>query len=86
MPRQITAADGTTWTVSLSGRHTQYHRDEVSLAYAAGDEVRYVRFSPRGAKSAELAFEEASDTLLTTLFRRAQPEWTAPAGDYGREP
>ncbi len=84
MPRQITAANGTAWTVTLSGRHTQYHRDEISLAYTADDEVRYVRFSPLGAKSAELAFEEASDALLTTLLARAQPAWTAPAADYGR--
>jgi hypothetical protein len=85
MPRQITAADGTTWTVTLSGRATQYAKDEVSLAFAAAGETRYVRFSPRGAKAPELAFEEVSDEMLGRLLQQAQPSWTSPAGAYARE-
>jgi hypothetical protein len=85
MPRQITAPDGTDWTVTLSGRSTQYAKDEISLAFTAGDETRYVRFSPRGAKVPELAFEEVSDAMLRQLLQQAQPSWTSPAGDYARE-
>jgi hypothetical protein len=85
MPRQITATDGTAWTVTLSGRSTQYAKDEVSLAFTASGETRYVRFSPRGAKAPELAFEEVSDAMLRQLLLQAQPSWTSPAGDYARE-
>lgn len=85
MPRQITATDGTAWTVTLSGRATQYAKDEVSLEFMAAGETRYVRFSPRGAKVPELAFEEVSDTMLQQLLLQSQPSWTSPAGDYARE-
>lgn len=85
MPRQITATDGTAWTVTLSGRATQYAKDEVSLEYTSGGETRYVRFSPRGAKVPERAFEEVSDAMLLRLLQQSQPSWTSPAGDYARE-
>jgi hypothetical protein len=85
MPRHIIAPDGTEWTVTLSGRSTQYAKDEVSLAFSAAGETRYVRFSPRGAKVPELAFEEVSDAMLQQLLPQSQPAWTSPAGDYARE-
>ncbi|HPF60490.1 MAG: hypothetical protein KC544_04445 [Gemmatimonadetes bacterium] len=84
MPRLVTDADGATWEVALSGRHTQYVRDEISLEFSrtrdGGIERRYARFSPRGAKSAERAFEQASDRLLARLLATAGPAWTAPEG------
>jgi hypothetical protein len=86
MPRQITATDGTVWTVTLSGRATQYAKDEVALTFAAGVETRHVRFSPRGAKAPERAFEEVTDTMLQRLLVQAQPSWTSPAADYARKP
>lgn len=85
MPRQITAPDGTTWTVTLSGRATQYTKDEVGLRFAANGETRFARFSPRGAKAPERAFEEVSDAMLQQLLGQSQPSWTSPAGDYARE-
>lgn len=84
MARQITDATGAVWTVTLSGRHTQYAKDEVVLTLMQGEETRHVRFSPRGAKSPERAIEEVSDALLLRLLGQAQPAWTAPSGNYGR--
>src|SRR5690606_8889804 len=49
-----------------------------------GIERRYARFSPRGAKSAERAFEQASDRLLARLLATAGPAWTAPEGGVAR--
>jgi hypothetical protein len=86
MPRQITDTAGATWEVSLSGRHTQYARDEISLEFSreVGEhrERRYARFSPSGVKSAERALEQATDGLLTRLLATAQPAWTSPEGGY----
>ncbi|MDZ4259563.1 MAG: hypothetical protein U0974_09160 [Gemmatimonadales bacterium] len=84
MARQITDATGTVWTVTLSGRHTQYAKDEVALTMTAAGEQRQVRFSPRGAKAPERAIEEASDALLLRLLNQAQPVWTSPVANYGR--
>ncbi len=88
MPRRITATDGTVWDVSLSGRRTQYSREEVSLEFAPVDPLdgahRYARFAPRGAKSAERAYEEVSDQRLRRLLDIAQPGWTSPDGAYRR--
>lgn len=89
MPRVIADADGTNWRVALSGRHTQYSEDEISLEFSregeGATERRYARFSPRGAKSPERAYEEASDRLLARLLAVAQPAWTSPDGVYGRD-
>lgn len=88
MPRTIADADGSTWRVALTGRHTQYSQDEVSLEFwrenGGTTERRYARFSPRGAKSAERAYEEVSDVLLRRLLDIAQPAWTSPDGVYDR--
>ncbi|HEY3934241.1 MAG TPA: hypothetical protein VGL65_06435 [Gemmatimonadales bacterium] len=87
MARQITDAAGTAWEVTPSGRRTQYGSDEVSLEFQriGGDgELRFVRYSPRGAKAIEMALEEASDQALRTLLAQSQPAWTSPDGSYGR--
>jgi hypothetical protein len=86
MPKRITDPSGEVWEIVLTGRTTQYTRDEISLTFVSKDpskkERRYARFSPRGAKSAELAFEQVSDRMLQRLLARAQPSWTAPDGGY----
>lgn len=88
MERMITAPDGSRWRVTLTGRITQYTSDELGLTYERiGEEPerRFVRFSPRGAKSGEIALAEASEGLLTRLLRSSQPGWTAPQGGYRRQ-
>lgn len=85
MARRITDVDGTAWEVAPSGRHTQYGIDELSLEFrrvGAEAERRYIRFSPRGAKSAEQAMEEVSDRALLGLLAASQPSWTSPDGSY----
>lgn len=88
MPRRITENNGATWEVMPSGRRTQYGSDELSLEFCRvgeGDrEKRYVRWAPRGAKSVEIALEDASDATLLRLLGETQPAWTSPDGDYGR--
>lgn len=88
MPREIADTEGVIWRVALTGRHTQYSVDEISLEFRrvgpGEDERRYARFSPRGAKSPERAYEEVSDRMLSRLLTIAQPAWTSPDGVYGR--
>lgn len=86
MARKILDAAGATWEVGQSGRHTQYGSDEISLEFrrvwGGAAERRFARFSPRGAKSAEMALEEVSDRALVALLDTAQPAWTSPDGGY----
>lgn len=89
MPRRISDANGRVWEVTLGGRTTQYIRDEIVLQFRrlddGADERRYVRFSPKGSKAPERAYEQASDALLLRLLDSSQPRWTAPAGGYRRD-
>lgn len=86
MARRILDADGVTWEVVQSGRHTQYGCDELSLEFRRVQigtaEKRFARFSPRGAKAGEMALEEATDHMLRCLLSTAQPAWTSPDGGY----
>jgi hypothetical protein len=84
MLRRIVDGKGRHWEVSLSGRRTQYVRDELSLEFRLvdGAERRYVRMSPRGAKAPEMAWQELSDLALTRLLKSSQPSWTSPEGGY----
>ena len=88
MPRRITDRSGVVWEVMPSGRRTQYGADETSLEFRRTDDDaiarRFCRFSPRGAKSAEIALEDASDASLVTLLDVSQPAWSSPDGAYGR--
>ena len=87
MARRIVDQHGTTWRVALSGRSTMYGRDELSLEFRSADpptEVRYCRYTPRGAKAGELAFDESSTAELLQLLASAQPAWTSPDGNYGQ--
>lgn len=84
MERRIVDAKGRAWEVTLSGRRTQYTRDELSLEFrlAGGTERRYVRTSPRGARMPEMAWQELSDRDLVRLLDSSQPSWTSPDGGY----
>jgi hypothetical protein len=86
MPRRIIEAGGEQWEVSVSGRVTQYVKDEFGLIFIRGigpdQEVRVIRYSPLGAKSRELALSQLSDQELRGLHARSQPAWTAPETGY----
>lgn len=86
MPRRVIDIDGAEWSVTVSGRTTQYTRDEFGLLFERGApserETRVARYSPRGAKSRELSLARLSDNELRRLFRHSQPSWTAPETGY----
>jgi hypothetical protein len=88
MPRRVIEAGGDQWTVTVSGRNTQYTKDEFGLIFTRGTgpsrEQRVARYSPLGAKSRELSLRELSDEDLRDLLARSQPSWTAPEMGYRR--
>lgn len=88
MPRRLIDVDGVQWAVSVSGRITQYVKDEFGLVFTrgagAGRERRVSRYSPLGAKSRELSLAEMSDRELRDLLAHSQPAWTAPEMGYRR--
>ncbi len=88
MPRRILAADGEQWEVAVSGRITQYLKDEFGVIFTRGvgpdREQRVARYSPLGAKSRELSLSQLSDQELGDLLAHSQPSWTAPEMGYRR--
>ena len=88
MPRRIIEVDGKQWQVAVSGRSTQYNKDEFGLVFTRGTgsdrEQRVVRYSPLGAKSRELSLASMSDRELADLLAVSQPAWTAPELGYRR--
>ena len=88
MARRIIAADGEQWEVTMSGRVTQYVKDEFGLVFTRGvgtdREQRVVRYSPLGAKSRELSLSQLSEQELRDLLAHSQPSWTAPELGYRR--
>lgn len=88
MPRRIIAADGEQWEVAVSGRSTQYVKDEFGLIFTRGvgpdREQRVARYSPLDAKSRELSLSQLSDQELGDLLKHSQPSWTAPEMGYRR--
>jgi hypothetical protein len=88
MPRRIVEVDGDQWEVSVSGRVTQYLKDEFGLVFTRGTgpdrEQRVVRYSPLGAKSREVSLAQLSDAELRQLLAHSQPPWTAPETGYRR--
>ena len=88
MPRRIIEVDGEQWEVAVSGRVTQYVKDEFGLVFTRGTgpqrEQRVVRYSPLGAKSRETSLGQLSDLELRDLLRHSQPAWTAPEMRYRR--
>jgi hypothetical protein len=88
MPRRIIDAGGEQWEVAVSGRVTQYVKDEFGLIFTRGvgpnREQRVARYSPLGPKSRELSLSQLSDAELRTLLAHSQPSWTAPEMGYRR--
>lgn len=88
MARRIIAADGVQWKVTMSGRVTQYLKDEFGLVFTRGvgpdREQRLARYSPLGAKSRELSLSQLSEQELRDLLAHSQPSWTAPEMGYRR--
>jgi hypothetical protein len=88
MPRRIIDVDGERWEVAVSGRSTQYTKDEFGLVFTRGTgparEQRVTRYSPLGAKSRELSLGQLSDRELSDLLAVSQPAWTAPELGYRR--
>jgi hypothetical protein len=88
MPRRIIAADGEQWEVSVSGRSTQYVKDEFGIIFTRGvgpdRQQRVTRYSPLGAKSRELSLSQLTDAELRDLLAHSQPSWTAPEMGYRR--
>ena len=88
MPRRIIEVDGEPWEVAVSGRATQYTKDEFGLVFSrgtgAGREQRVARYTPLGAKSRELSLSQLSDQELRELLSHSQPSWTAPEMGYRR--
>jgi hypothetical protein len=88
MPRRIIEVDGEQWGVEVSGRVTQYVKDEFGLVFTRGvgpnREQRVVRYSPLGSKGREVSLGQLSDSELRELLARSQPSWTAPEMGYRR--
>jgi hypothetical protein len=88
MPRRVIEINGDQWLVSVSGRNTQYTKDEFGVVFTrgvgGGRERRLARYSPRGAKSRELSLRELTDRQLLELWEHSQPSWTAPETGYAR--
>jgi len=88
MPRRIIDVDGVQWEVAVSGRNTQYTKDEFGLVFTRGTgpgrEQRVTRYSPLGAKSRELSLRQLSDRELADFLAHSQPAWTAPELGYRR--
>ena len=88
MPRRIIEVEGEQWQVAVSGRSTQYNKDEFGLVFTRGTgsarEQRVVRYSPLGAKSRELSLAAMTDRALADLLAVSQPAWTAPELGYRR--
>jgi hypothetical protein len=88
MPRRIIDVDGVQWEVAVSGRNTQYTKDEFGLVFSRGTgpdrEQRVSRYTPLGAKSRELSLSQLSDQDLRDLLAHSQPSWTAPEMGYRR--
>jgi len=87
MPRRIIEVDGKEWSVAVSGRVTQYVKDEFGLVFTrvnAPRERRVTRYSPLGAKARETSLAQLSDAELKRLLVHSQPAWTAPDLEYRR--
>lgn len=86
MPIRTIDVGGRRWTVTHSGRITQYDRDEFSLMFTSGDgadrEVRVTRYSPQGARWREQSLAELTEADLQRLFEYSQPGATSPEAGY----
>jgi hypothetical protein len=88
MPPRTIEAEGATWTVTTTGRTTQYGKDEFSVLFIRRgnepEERRIARYSPQGSKERESSLAELSDDALRELLRHSQPSWTSAELGYRR--
>lgn len=88
MATRTILVNGEPWTVTPSGRVTQFVRDEFGVTFTRGTgpaaERRLARFAPLGPRIPEFALAELTDPQLAELFHRSQPAWTSPELGYGR--
>jgi hypothetical protein len=88
MPRRIIEFEGEEWQAAVSGRTTQYVKDEFGVIFTRGvgpdREQRVARYSPLGAKSREASLSSLTDAELRDLLSHSQPSWTAPEMGYRR--
>lgn len=86
MAGRILTVDGHRWGVAVSGRPTQYQRDEFGVVFTSLDDgsQRISRYSPQAVKSPERSLVSLTDPRLIELFRRSQPSWTSPELGYRR--
>jgi hypothetical protein len=86
MPVRTIDAAGKQWSVTHSGRVTQYDRDEFSLVFMTGSgaerEIRVTRYSPQGSRWRDQSLAELSDDQLKQLFEMSQPSFTSPEAGY----
>jgi len=79
--------EGERWTVCLSGRVTNYSKDEVALVFELGtgeNSIRRVcRFRPFG-RAGTTALADLSDAFLESLLNSSQSAWTSPELGYGK--
>lgn len=86
MPKRIIEVGGRRWSVTPSGRRTQYGKDEFGVVFTSEDPVgerRVARYSPV-VKSVELSIASLTEAALLELLARSQPAWTSPELGYGR--
>lgn len=88
MPQRVIESEGHRWTVSSTGRRTQYGKDEFTVCFtkqgAAPAEQRVARYSPLATKNREDSLAQLADDQLRDLLNRSQPAWTTPEMDYRR--
>lgn len=86
MPKRILTRGDERWSVTNTGRHTQYNKDEFSILFTREDgdqrEQRVARYSPLATKSREASLAGLSDAELLDLLQRSQPSWTTPELGY----
>ena len=73
MPRRVIERDGERWGVAVSGRRTQYTKDEFGVVFTRLD-----------GGPVERRLTRMSDAELLALLGRSQPAWTAPETGYRR--
>jgi hypothetical protein len=86
MPHRAIDLAGVQWTVSTTGRRTQYAKDEFTVLFTsrATGEQRVARYSPLGSKAREDSLAELTDDQLASLWHRSQPSWTTAELEYRR--
>jgi hypothetical protein len=88
MPPRTIEVNDERWSVTPTGRRTQYSKDEFSVLFtrvAGGPhEERAARYSPLGVKEREASLAGLTEAQLSDLLRRSQPSWTTPELGYRR--